>query len=85
MLNYTNPMVLLCRAMQIDNTLNGHDMEGDDFFVAARPGADDPGSREDERTGRREDRKGYDLAPIAEQIARCQFAVDRFDRFSRKP
>lgn len=33
---------LLCRAMQIDKTLNGHDMESDDFFVAAGPGADDP-------------------------------------------
>jgi DNA-3-methyladenine glycosylase len=29
---------LLCRAMQIDKRLNGHDMESADFFVAAMPG-----------------------------------------------
>lgn len=29
---------LLCRAMQIDQRLNGHDMESADFFVAAGPG-----------------------------------------------
>ena len=42
---------LLCRAMQIDKTLNGHDMESDDFFVAARSGAEDPEVVERPRIG----------------------------------
>ena len=29
---------LLCRAMQIDNRLNGHDLVSADFFIAADPG-----------------------------------------------
>ena len=29
---------LLCRAMQIDNRLNGHDLVSTDFFIAAIPG-----------------------------------------------
>jgi len=29
---------LLCRAMQIDRRLNGHDLLSDDFYVAAGPG-----------------------------------------------
>ena len=29
---------LLCRAMQIDKRLNGHDLLSEDFFVAAVPG-----------------------------------------------
>lgn len=28
---------LLCRAMQIDRRLNGHDLESDDFYIAAAP------------------------------------------------
>ncbi|MBI3802175.1 MAG: DNA-3-methyladenine glycosylase [Nitrospirae bacterium] len=28
---------LLCRAMQIDKRLNGHDLESDDFYIAAVP------------------------------------------------
>jgi DNA-3-methyladenine glycosylase len=31
---------LLCKAMGIDNRLNGHDMLSADFFVAAQPGID---------------------------------------------
>ncbi|MGH7847302.1 MAG: DNA-3-methyladenine glycosylase [Candidatus Binatia bacterium] len=29
---------LLCRAMEIDKRLNGHDLESDDFFIAAGDG-----------------------------------------------
>jgi DNA-3-methyladenine glycosylase len=32
---------LLCRAMDIDRRLNGHDLESDDFYIAAGPEADD--------------------------------------------
>ncbi len=28
---------LLCKAMQIDKRLNGHDLESDDFFIATSP------------------------------------------------
>lgn len=34
---------LLCRAMQIDNRQNGHDMESADLFVAAMPESEAPG------------------------------------------
>jgi DNA-3-methyladenine glycosylase len=33
---------LLCRAMQIDHRLNGHDLVSSDLFVAALPGCDAP-------------------------------------------
>lgn len=33
---------LLCRAMQIDKELNGHDMVSEDFFIAANPGVEPP-------------------------------------------
>lgn len=33
---------LLCRAMQIDRRLNGHDLVSEDFFVAASPGGAAP-------------------------------------------
>lgn len=33
---------LLCKAMQIDKRLNGHDMTGPDFFVALVPGETSP-------------------------------------------
>ncbi|OGU07388.1 MAG: 3-methyladenine DNA glycosylase [Geobacteraceae bacterium GWC2_58_44] len=33
---------LLCRAMQIDDRLNGHDMASSDFFVATAPGGEAP-------------------------------------------
>jgi DNA-3-methyladenine glycosylase len=33
---------LLCRAMQIDRRLNGHDLVSDDFYIAAKPGSDPP-------------------------------------------
>jgi len=31
---------LLCRAMHVDRRLNGHDLIGDDFFIAAAPKAE---------------------------------------------
>ena len=31
----TNGPALLCKAMHIDKRLNGHDLESDDFFIAA--------------------------------------------------
>ena len=33
---------LLCRAMQIDQRLNGHDMASRDFYLAARPDSEAP-------------------------------------------
>jgi DNA-3-methyladenine glycosylase len=33
---------LLCRAMQIDRRLNGHDLESDDFYIAAAPEESSP-------------------------------------------
>lgn len=35
--SHTRGPGLLCKAMAIDRQLNGHDLESDDFFVAARP------------------------------------------------
>jgi DNA-3-methyladenine glycosylase len=37
----TQGPALLCRALEIDSRLNGHDMTSDDFYVAALPGEAD--------------------------------------------